>query len=49
MRVQAKLWEIWEELYVNLPLPADAPRPRDQALHALQSMVAFIQKNYREK
>ncbi len=49
LRVQAKLWEIWEELYTNLPHPPDAPRPRNQNLHALQSMVAFIQKNYKEK
>lgn len=49
LRVQAKLWEIWEELYTSLPRPADAPRPRNQNLHSLQSMVAFIQKNYKEK
>lgn len=49
LRVQAKLWEIWEELYKNLPHPADTPRPRNQNLHALQNMVAFIQKNYKEK
>ncbi len=49
LRVQAKLWEVWEELYAHIPLPVDAPRPRNQNLHALQGMVAFIQKNYKEK
>lgn len=49
LRVQAKLWEIWEELYARIPRQAGPPQPRSQSLHALQSMVAFIQKNYKEK
>lgn len=49
LRIQGKLWQVWEALYACTPLPTDPPRPRNQSLHALQSMVSFVQKNYKEK
>lgn len=49
LKLQSGFFRIWSGLYENAPLPESPPPAVSQHLSALKSMVAFLQKHYREK
>ncbi len=49
MLIQAASFQIWSELYQNIPPTREKAGPVSQKLSALNDMVAFIQKHYRER
>lgn len=49
LAAQAGLLNIWRELYENAPIPKEPVQPRSQRLNAMKTMMAYIQKHYREK
>lgn len=49
LAIQSGFLEIWEELYRNAPLNEKPIKQSTQSLNALKSMIAYIQKNFREK
>lgn len=47
--VQAAFLRIWSLIYRNAPVQKDRPAPRSRDLGTLQEMIAYIQRNHREK
>lgn len=49
LEAQALLLDIWRELYENLAPAQERSQPRSQRLNALQDMMTYIHKHYKEK
>ncbi len=49
LKAQGIFLDIWREIYENVPASKERVQPRGQRLNAMQEMMAFIQKHYREK